>query len=115
MKRRLAAILVADVVGYSRLMATDEALTLAALKERRKDIVEPLVRENDGRIVKFMGDGVLVEFPSAVNALRCALAARRAASICSAGQQQSSRAMARSSYFHGPLTPASSWSSTTAA
>src|SRR6478672_4066707 len=73
-KRRLAAILVADVVGYSRLMAADEALTLAALKERRKDIVEPLVRENDGRIVKFMGDGVLVEFPSAVNALRCALA-----------------------------------------
>ena len=73
MKRRLAAILVADVVGYSRLMAADEALTLAALKERRKNIVEPLVRENGGRIVKFMGDGVLVEFPSAVNALRCAL------------------------------------------
>ena len=73
MKRRLAAILVADVVGYSRLMAADEALTLAALKERRKNIVEPLVRENGGRIVKFMGDGVLVEFLSAVNALRCAL------------------------------------------
>src|SRR6185295_12534172 len=72
-KRRLAAILVADVVGYSRLMAADEALTLAALKERRKNIDEPLVRESGGRIVKFMGDGVLVEFPSAVNALRCAL------------------------------------------
>jgi adenylate cyclase len=72
-QRRLAAILVADVVGYSRLMEADEAGTLAALRDRRKGVVEPLVRENDGRIVKFMGDGVLVEFASAVNALRCAL------------------------------------------
>ena len=72
-QRRLAAILVADVVGYSRLMEADEAGTLAALRDRRKGIVEPLVRENGGRIVKFMGDGVLVEFASAVNALRCAL------------------------------------------
>ena len=73
MNRRLAAILVADVVGYSRLMEADEAGTLAALRERRKGIVEPLVRENGGRIVKFMGDGVLVEFASAVNAMKCAL------------------------------------------
>lgn len=72
-QRRLAAILVADVVGYSRLMEADEAGTLAALRDRRKSVVEPLVRENGGRIVKFMGDGVLVEFASAVNALRCAL------------------------------------------
>ena len=72
-QRRLAAILVADVVGYSRLMEADEAGTLAALRERRKGVVEPLVRENGGRIVNFMGDGVLVEFASAVNALRCAL------------------------------------------
>ena len=73
LQRRLAAILVADVVGYSRLMEADEAATLAALRDRRKGVVEPLVRENGGRIVKFMGDGVLVEFASAVNALRCAL------------------------------------------
>ena len=72
-QRRLAAILVADVVGYSRLMETDEAGTLADLRERRKGIVEPLVREHSGRIVKFMGDGVLVEFASAVNTLRCAI------------------------------------------
>ncbi|QKC85435.1 adenylate/guanylate cyclase domain-containing protein [Mesorhizobium sp. NZP2077] len=72
-QRRLAAILVADVVGYSRLMEADETGTLAALRVRRKGIVEPIVRENGGRIVKFMGDGVLVEFASAVNALRCAL------------------------------------------
>jgi adenylate cyclase len=64
-KRRLAAIAVADVVGYSRLMEADEAGTLAALKERRKTIVDPVVRDYGGRIVKVMGDGVLIEFASA--------------------------------------------------
>ncbi|WP_051410655.1 adenylate/guanylate cyclase domain-containing protein [Mesorhizobium sp. LNHC209A00] len=66
-------ILIADVVGYSRLMEADETGTLSALRERRKGIIEPLARGHDGRIVKFIGDGVLVEFASAVNALRCAL------------------------------------------
>ncbi|WP_246737487.1 adenylate/guanylate cyclase domain-containing protein [Nordella sp. HKS 07] len=73
MNRRLAAILVADVVGYSRLMEADEAGTLAALKDRRRKIVEPLVGQHAGRIVKFTGDGVLVEFASVVNALKAAL------------------------------------------
>lgn len=73
MERRLAAILVADVVGYSRLVEVDEAGTLTALRTSRERIVEPVVRENSGRIVKHMGDGVLVEFGSAVNALNCAL------------------------------------------
>lgn len=72
--RRLAAIMVADVAGYSRLMEADEAGTLAAVKLRQKGIVEPLVREHSGRIVKLMGDGVLIEFSSAVNAVNCALA-----------------------------------------
>src|SRR5687767_4701882 len=72
-KRRLAAIAVADVVGYSRLMEADETGTLAALKERRKAILEPLVRGHEGRIVKVMGDGVLMEFASAVNAVEAAL------------------------------------------
>ncbi|MCI0429830.1 MAG: adenylate/guanylate cyclase domain-containing protein [Rhodospirillales bacterium] len=63
----------ADVVGYSRLMEQDEAGTLAALKERRKLILAPLVAEHEGRIVKVMGDGVLVEFASAVNAVACAV------------------------------------------
>ncbi|MEP9387996.1 adenylate/guanylate cyclase domain-containing protein [Mesorhizobium sp. KR9-304] len=72
-KRRLAAIAVADVVGYSRLMEADETGTLAALKERRKTILEPLVRSHEGRIVKVMGDGVLMEFASAVNAVEAAL------------------------------------------
>jgi adenylate cyclase len=71
--RRLAAIMAADVVGYGRLMEADEAGTLAALKERRKGILEPLVVEHHGRIVKVMGDGVLVEFASAVNAVGCAV------------------------------------------
>src|SRR5262245_36879510 len=71
-QRRLAAILAADVVGYSRLMEQDEARTLATLKERRKGILQPLVAEHSGRIIKLMGDGVLVEFASAVNAVACA-------------------------------------------
>ena len=68
-ERRLAAIMAADVVGYSRLIDLDEQGTLAALNERRKEILEPLVRDHHGRIVKLMGDGVLVEFASAVNAV----------------------------------------------
>jgi TolB-like protein len=73
-QRRLAAIVVADVVGYSRLMAADEAGTLAALKERRQAILAPTVRAHGGRVVKLMGDGVLIEFASAVNAVEAALA-----------------------------------------
>lgn len=72
-KRRLAAIVVADVVGYSRLMEADEAGTFAALKERRKGVLEPVVKAHGGRIVKVMGDGVLVEFGSAVSAVQGAL------------------------------------------
>ncbi len=71
--RRLAAILAADVVGYSRLMERDEAGALAALKARRKDVLQPAVAKHHGRIVKVMGDGVLVEFGSAVNAVACAV------------------------------------------
>jgi TolB-like protein len=73
MQRRLAALLVADVVGYSRLMEADEAGTLAALRERRTAILEPVVRAHHGRIVKLMGDGTLIEFASAVKAVEAAL------------------------------------------
>ncbi len=72
-QRRLAAILAADVVGYSRLMEHDEAGTLAALKVRRRDVLAPLVAQHHGRVVKLMGDGVLVEFASAVDAVQCAV------------------------------------------
>ena len=74
MKRRLAAILVADVVGYSRLMQRDEEATLEVLRRRRKQILDPVVRSHKGRIVKVMGDGVLIEFSSAVHAVQAALA-----------------------------------------
>src|SRR5262245_9267759 len=72
-QRRLAAILAADVVGYSRLMEADEAGTMAALKARRREVLEPLVMRHQGRIFKVTGDGVLVEFASAVNAVQCAV------------------------------------------
>jgi TolB-like protein/class 3 adenylate cyclase/Tfp pilus assembly protein PilF len=72
--RRLAAILAADVVGYSRLMGVDEAGTLAALRARWKDVLTPAVTRHRGRVVKVMGDGVLVEFGSAVDAVECAVA-----------------------------------------
>jgi TolB-like protein len=73
MERRLAAILAADVVGFGRLMEADEAGTLAALKFRRKNVLDPLVAKHRGRIFKTTGDGALVEFASAVNAVQCAV------------------------------------------
>ena len=73
MERRLAAILAADVVGYSRLMGSDEAATLAALRQMRRALFEPLVAERRGTIVKRMGDGWLVEFASARDAVTCAV------------------------------------------
>ncbi len=73
-ERRLAAILAADVVGFSRLIGEDEEGTLAALKALRREVIAPKVAEHRGRIVKTTGDGLLVEFPSVVDALRCATA-----------------------------------------
>jgi adenylate cyclase len=70
--RRLAAILAADVVGYSRLMGADEEGTLERLKALRRELVDPKIAEHHGRIVKTTGDGLLVEFASVVDALRCA-------------------------------------------
>jgi adenylate cyclase len=77
--RRLAAILAADVVGYSRMMGADEEGTLAAIKAVRRELLHPKVAEHQGRIVKTTGDGALVEFPSAVDAVRFALDAQRGA------------------------------------
>src|SRR6516164_3334144 len=76
--RRLAAILAADVVGFGRLIGEDEAGTLAALREIRKGIVNPVLAEHGGRILKLMGDGMLAEFPSAVQALGAAIDIRGA-------------------------------------
>ena len=76
-ERRLAAILAADVVGYSRLIGQDEAATLARLKTCRRDVVDPQVAGHRGRIVKLMGDGILCEFGSVVDAVACAVAIQR--------------------------------------
>ena len=76
--RKLAAILVADMVGYSRLMGADEAGTIARLKAHRKELIDPKFGEHHGRIVKVMGDGLLVEFASADDAVQCAVEIQRA-------------------------------------
>ncbi len=72
-QRRLSAIIAVDVVGYTRLMAQDEAATLDALKRFRQDLIDPKVTEHSGRVVKTTGDGLLLEFPSAVSAALCAI------------------------------------------
>jgi len=79
-KRKLAAILATDVVGYSRLMASDEEGTLAALKRHRQMVFEPAVAAHHGRIVKLIGDGTIVEFASVVDAVNCALSVQRSGS-----------------------------------
>jgi adenylate cyclase len=70
--RRLAAILAADVAGYSRLMGVDEEGTLERLKVLRRELLDPKIADHHGRIVKTTGDGMLVEFASVVDAVRCA-------------------------------------------
>ena len=76
--RRLAAILAADVAGYSRLMGADEEGTLERLKALRRELLDPKIAEHHGRIVKTTGDGLLVEFASVVDAVRCAVAVQQA-------------------------------------
>src|SRR6516162_4463913 len=71
-ERRLTAIMAADVAGYSRLMGTDEEETLAQLKMHQRELVDPKIAEHRGRVVKTTGDGLLAEFASVVDALRCA-------------------------------------------
>ena len=77
-ERRLAAILAADMVGYSRLVEQDEASTLAAIKDLREQAIDPLLAEHKGRIVKLMGDGAIMEFASVVDAVACAVAVQKA-------------------------------------
>ena len=75
--RRLAAIFAGDIAGYSRLMSVDEEGTLRQLKAHRKELVDPKITEHRGRIVKTTGDGLLVEFVSVVDAVRCAVDIQR--------------------------------------
>ena len=85
MERRLAAILVADVVGYSRMMGEDEAGTLARLQVCRRDVIDPAIAQFHGRIIKLMGDGALIEFHSVVDAVQCAASIQRALAAAEAG------------------------------
>ena len=81
-ERRLAAILAADVVGYSRHMGQDEAGTLARLRTHRRELIDPEITEHKGRVVKTIGDGLLVEFPSVVEAVACAVAVQQGITRC---------------------------------
>jgi TolB-like protein/class 3 adenylate cyclase len=83
--RRLAAIVSADVVGYSLLMGRDDSATLAGLKAHRRELIDPKIAEYDGRIVKTTGDGLLVEFSSVVDAVRCAVDVQRGMAERNAG------------------------------
>ena len=85
--RRLAAILAADVVGYSRLMGENEEGTLAALTAHLKELMEPCIAEHRGRVVKTTGDGLLAEFASVVDAVRCAVAFQEGMREPSSGRQ----------------------------
>ena len=91
MERRLAAILAADVVGYSRLIRADEEGTIAALHSLREDLIDPKLDEHNGRIVKLMGDGMLAEFPSVVEAVRAAVETQRAMADHNSGLPEEKR------------------------
>jgi class 3 adenylate cyclase len=80
-QRRLAAIVSADVAGYSRLMGRDESGTLAALKDVRREIVDPQIAARGGRIVKTTGDGLLLEFASVVDAVQCVIEVQTAMAL----------------------------------
>jgi adenylate cyclase len=91
LERRLAAILAADVVGYSRLMGEDEVGTLDRLKSLRKEVVQPRIAERKGRVVKLMGDGLLAEFPTVIEAVRCAVDIQHAMADREIGVTEDSR------------------------
>ncbi len=90
-ERRLAAILCMDVVGYSRLMAVDEAGTLDRLKDLRAGVIDPLIESHNGRLVKLMGDGALVEYASVVDAVNCAMEVQKAVTANQAKAPESDR------------------------
>ena len=105
MQRRLSAIMSADVVSYSRLMAADEEGTLARLKAHREELFDPTIAEHQGRIVKLMGDGALVEFASVVEAVRAGVAIQRGMAERNADAPADQRIAILEGYAHlDPLT-----------
>src|SRR5690348_1185102 len=102
-QRKLAAVLAADVVGYSLLMGRDEAGTLARLKEHRAQRLEPALARNGGRLVKLTGDGALAEFPSAVDAMRAAIEFQQAVDQANTAEVEDRRIMFRVGLHVGDL------------
>ena len=98
--RRLAAILAADVAGYSRLMGADEEGTLQRLKALRRGLLDPTIAEHRGRIVKTTGDGFLAEFASVVDAVRCAVEVQQAMPEQNSGIAADNRIELRLSLIH---------------
>jgi adenylate cyclase len=103
-QRRLAAILAADVVGYTRLMGTDEAGTLARLKTLRSEIFDPKTAEFGGRIFKNTGDGALAEFGSSVDAVQCAVEIQRALALRNAELPEDQKLILRIGISQGDVT-----------
>src|ERR1700728_2518535 len=93
--RKLAAILAADVVGYSRLAGADEDRTLARLRALRSDLIDPTIAVHNGRVVKRTGDGLIVEFRSVVDAVRCAIEAQNGMAVRNAGLPEDQRIVFR--------------------
>jgi adenylate cyclase len=104
-ERRLAAILAADVAGYSRLMGQDEAGTLARLKAHRRELIDPSIAEHKGRIVKTTGDGILIEFPSVVEAIACAVTVQRGMRCGTQRRQRISGSYSASGSISAPVMP----------
>ena len=94
-ERRLAAILATDVASYSRLMGQDESGTLARLRAHRRELIDPKIAEHKGRIVKTTGDGILIEFPSVVEAVACAAAVQRGMAERNSGTPEDQRIVFR--------------------
>ena len=105
MERRLAAILAVDVAGYSRLMEADEEGTLAALRAVRRELGDQKIAEHRGRIVKTTGDGLLVEFASVVDAVRCAVELQRAMVARNADIPAAKRIEFRIGIHQGDISP----------
>src|SRR5215472_11578521 len=102
-ERKLAAILAADVAGYSRLIGADEEDTLKRLKGHRKELIDPKIAEHRGRVVKVTGDGILIEFPSAVAALRCAVEVQHAMAERNASEPEDRRIEFRVGLHQGDI------------
>ena len=103
--RRLAAILAADVAGYSRLMGADEEGTHERLQAHFRELIDPKIAEHHGRMVKLTGDGALVEFPNVVGAVRCAVDIQRGMAECNAEASEEKRIEFRVGIKRRPTSP----------